>query len=116
MKPIFGSGGRGGGGGALRGHITSEVIYIFWSVAEMPEAYSEPYLRVSWMLGWLAICPTHINSDSRCSYVQGQCAAAPLDQADGFHAGIFMRFGGRPLDLLYDPRTRGRSVAAHARG
>jgi hypothetical protein len=102
----------------LGGHLQRLVI-----CGKCLEADAEPYLRVSWMLGWLAICPTHhMILISRCPTCRTMVRHAPLGSATAFTPGICMRCGADLLDGLYYPahpavvRLQAAMLAAKCKG
>ncbi len=71
------------------------------------EADKEPYLRLSWMLGWFAVCPYHyLILIARCPKCRTRVRHAPLRSATAFTPHLCMSCGAELLDGIYYPAHR----------
>jgi hypothetical protein len=74
---------------------------------ECLEADKERYLRLSWMLGWFAVCPIHDKIlIARCPKCRTRVRLAPLRSATAFAPHICMSCGAVLLDGIYYPAHR----------
>lgn len=71
-------------------------------------ADAEPYLRASWLLGWLAVCPTHNTlMIPRCDNCRSKCRIARSSSVTAFSPTICTRCGDK---LSIDIRPASSSV------
>jgi hypothetical protein len=83
----------------LGGHLLRLVL-----CGECLEADTDPYLRLSWMLGWLAVCPYHHRIlIARCPKCRTRVRHAPLRRATAFTPHLCMRCGVDLLGGIYTP-------------
>jgi hypothetical protein len=68
------------------------------------QADREPYLRLSWMLGWFAVCPYHhVILIAQCPKCRSRVRYAPLRSATGFTPHVCRSCGADLLDGNYHP-------------
>lgn len=78
--------------------------YRFAACGRCLEEDSRPYLRTSWLLGWMAVCPLHGSIlIERCRACGASLRVAPFAMVASFSPNICTRCGCNLLDGRYHP-------------